>query len=363
MFSFLLGMVLVLVTFYIALIYASTAIGLLGFAEAVLLVLAFFYLVFLWTKTKYEVHVPIAVAEAGETFFVQVLVDNQTIFSQKKVKLRLRMGNAFQKKKKVFWAETGAAYARKTILYAPLSLKYAGMYTVELLKVRMYDKSGFFYFQKKVYSRAKVQVFPQIKHVPIKITESTRNFFGDSDVYDDFRPGHDKNEIFDVREFVAGDKLQSIHWKLSAKNDELMVREDSQPKACPVALLLDFHEVGSLLESDCYLSVAASLVFSLMDNNCPHYVSWYSQAKSDIVRLRVDDEEGYYLFLNYYFKDLCVHQKVDTEALYKEKYRYENKPHFLLLCQDFSISLDGTKLGVVDKKQVETSLKKLEMII
>ena len=53
--------------------------------------------------------------------------------------------------------------------------------------------------------------------------------FGDADVYDDFRPGNDSSEIFDVREFRDGDKIQSIHWKLSAKMQELVVREDSQP--------------------------------------------------------------------------------------------------------------------------------------
>ena len=69
--------------------------------------------------------------------------------------------------------------------------------------------------------------------------EHTRNFFGEAEIYDDFHPGDDPSEIFGVREFRAGDKMQSIHWKLSAKSDDLLVRENSQPKACPLVFLLE----------------------------------------------------------------------------------------------------------------------------
>lgn len=31
------------------------------------------------------------------------------------------------------------------------------------------------------------------------------------------KKGHDFSEVVDVREYQPGDKLQNIHWKLSAK--------------------------------------------------------------------------------------------------------------------------------------------------
>ena len=80
---------------------------------------------------------------------------------------------------------------------------------------------------------------PQIDEIPVRITDRVRNFFGDSDIYDDIRPGYDPSELFDVREFQNGDRLQSVHWKLSARTDELMVKENSLPKACAVAIVAD----------------------------------------------------------------------------------------------------------------------------
>lgn len=42
---------------------------------------------------------------------------------------------------------------------------------------------------------------PQIDEIPVRITDRVRNFFGDSDIYDDIRPGYDPSELFDVRSF------------------------------------------------------------------------------------------------------------------------------------------------------------------
>ena len=66
MVSFIVGGIVTLVTFYIALIYASESIVLLGFAEAVLLVLAFLFLVWRKRCISAEIDSPMTVAEAGD---------------------------------------------------------------------------------------------------------------------------------------------------------------------------------------------------------------------------------------------------------------------------------------------------------
>jgi len=93
-----------------------------------------------------------------------------------------------------------------------------------------------------------VQVLPRLHSTAVRMSERIRNFYGDADVYDDFQSGNDKSEVFDVREFREGDRMQSIHWKLSAKSEELLVREDSQPLACPLVFFLDNQSLGEKAE-------------------------------------------------------------------------------------------------------------------
>lgn len=54
------------------------------------------------------------------------------------------------------------------------------------------------------------------------------------------RKGNDPSEMFDIREYVPGDDIRSIHWKLSSKTDSLILRQASDPSHYNVVLLPDF---------------------------------------------------------------------------------------------------------------------------
>ena len=68
-------------------------------------------------------------------------------------------------------------------------------------------------------------MLPELDAVAVQVSERVRRYFGEAESYDDFQPGTDVSQIFDVREYRPGDRLQRIHWKLSAKSDGLLVRE------------------------------------------------------------------------------------------------------------------------------------------
>lgn len=54
------------------------------------------------------------------------------------------------------------------------------------------------------------------------------------------RKGNDPSEMFDIREYVPGDDIRSIHWKLSSKTEELILRQASEPSHYDVAIMPDF---------------------------------------------------------------------------------------------------------------------------
>ena len=90
MISFVIGALVTVFTFYIALIYASVTIGLLGFAEAILLVLAFLFLLWYRRKIEADIQIPIAVAEPGEKVRLTLAVKNHSRISCMKIKLPVR---------------------------------------------------------------------------------------------------------------------------------------------------------------------------------------------------------------------------------------------------------------------------------
>lgn len=88
--SFLIGTGVTLVTFYIALIYGSIAIGLIGFAELVLMLLACLYLLIYCRHITADIRIPLTVAEKGKKVTVQLTVDQTMLFPAAKVRYRVR---------------------------------------------------------------------------------------------------------------------------------------------------------------------------------------------------------------------------------------------------------------------------------
>lgn len=91
------------------------------------------------------------------------------------------------------------------------------------------------------------KAFPELCTVcyPVRMdvqTETARDIVGTSrdEGFLQNRKGSDPSEMFDIREYVPGDDVRSIHWKLSSKTDELILREASEPSHYDVAILPDF---------------------------------------------------------------------------------------------------------------------------
>mgnify|MGYP000630122331 CR=1 FL=1 len=240
----------------------------------------------------------------------------------------------------------------------------------ELVKVRIYDLTGLFYVHKKIKRFADIQVLPELDAVAVQVSERVRRYFGEAESYDDFQPGTDVSQIFDVREYRPGDRLQRIHWKLSAKSDGLLVREDSQPLACAVVFLLDMlpqmagkgrHMRRSReAYAETFLTIAADLVYSMMDAGCPHYVAW--QEETEIKRLRVEDEESVYLFLMQFME--C--QKETAGSLrqrYEQQYRCEHPVHRLELTPELFLVLDGQTLADFGGDNWRQKLEEMELVL
>lgn len=63
--------------------------------------------------------------------------------------------------------------------------------------------------------------------------------FGIAELSESSRKGNDHSEVSDIRAYRAGDRLKDIHWKLSARNRELMVKERISLSGSEHVLLLN----------------------------------------------------------------------------------------------------------------------------
>lgn len=91
------------------------------------------------------------------------------------------------------------------------------------------------------FNEKRVVLFPHETDTELSLTEATTGSArAEEQVIN--RQGTDMSETFDIREYVKGDDIRSINWKLSSKTDSLLVRQGSDPSQYDVLLLPDFGE-------------------------------------------------------------------------------------------------------------------------
>lgn len=320
---------------FVSILYESVAFGMLGVGMAVLVLFSLVNLGVAMRKVQFRMEIPLGIAEEGQPVGVHLVMRNSSRFPLRKCRVKVWYRNTLAKKGKTIWLRTGEVMRGENRMEYEVSFRETGNYEFRILRVRIYDFMGLFSLGRKSYAVDHAVVLPKVWDIPVSLGEAVRNFYGDAEEYDEKRPGQDNSETFAVREYRPGDKLQSIHWKLSAKADDLMVREYSQPKACPLILLVGKSR----------LALTASIMFSLMDAECPHYVVWQSRSENDLIRMRVSDEESYYSALVLLMQDM---QETDTKQLqefYLEKYRGEHYLYALALDRE-RVRLNGSEVKV-----------------
>lgn len=88
------------------------------------------------------------------------------------------------------------------------------------------------------------------------------------------RPGGGPGEDYDLREYRVGDPLRSVHWKLSSKKDELVVRETLEPQQA--AIVVTYDHFGPSEELDRTFAQLWALSRWLLQQDRPHHIQWAS---------------------------------------------------------------------------------------
>lgn len=126
---------------------------------------------------------------------------------------------------------------------------HCGEAQVTVTELRIFDYIGLFsaklrnYRKKDAIFGGTITILPQVH--PLHL-EALPSFVGEREISQELvadRIGTDSQEIFDTRYYRQGDMLKNIHWKLSAKADDLLVKEFSMPADQSVEIYLDMGEL------------------------------------------------------------------------------------------------------------------------
>lgn len=213
-------------------------------------------------------------------------------FSGDKGKLKIR-----------FSVDTG----RKRDRRIPVVMNHCGNVAITVEKVRIYDYLNIFAWTiGKNFETQDVLVLPPTKEMYLGKDKWYNETSEDSDRFSVYKKGDDPSEIFDIRDYVDGDKIQRIHWKLSSKTGGLMVKEGSLPLTKEIHIFIDLCVKGVREERNHNINLLVQGIYSIamfmIEKGIPQSYIWYDKNNGVIQEYSVEQEEQLYWMFQELFK-------------------------------------------------------------
>lgn len=336
----------VLMTIYLFLMYDTNALSAALMLEVLYLVVSFLYLRYLCGKIHVGIKEVPAMGEKNQKIKIKFWIHNESRLWNGKYELSLWIGGEYYGKdleKRI--TQTIEARSKK-ILPFMFESSYCGNIEIGLEKLRIYDFLGLFYKTVHLTEKTTIGILPVFELIPLEITRRTREFPADADEHSVEKSGDDPSAIYQVREYQPWDSLHDVHWKLTAKEDTLIVKEYGFPLGCVILIWLDFSDIKKSREGfGKMLEKAAALCLTLMEEKCVHMAAWFEEKNARVVKWKISkDEDVYELIWQLLDMEPYKHQDV-MQVYYEDAFRGD---HFSTIVQ-----IDGTGTITVNGQQQE----------
>ena len=159
---------------------------------------------------------------------------------------------------------------------------YCGQVIMECKTCALLDVFCLFSMPVQYQKRNSAIVYPNKVHVQLGMANNGQGMV-DFDGMAQNQKGHDLSEIFDIRKYEPGDDVRSIHWKLSQKIGDLVIREASNLSQYSILVIPDFAlEALDIEEMNTAVSVFIALSEELLESRVGFCVPLVSEKEIEL---------------------------------------------------------------------------------
>ena len=209
----------------------------------------------------------------GTELGIGIMMKNPTVFSSLSCKCHLVFKNLYygDEASQVFNIPLVAKSDNKNPLYCKAT--NCGIIEVSLERCEIYDVLGF------VKAVVDMEQAISITVMPISQTlddiQKLGILSGYTDNEDDTQKGNEYSDTSNIREYIPGDRIKDIHWKLSAKRDILLVREHI--KSCENQLVIWIDPSPRKKYCEQILALTYSVILFCLKENTLVKMMWFGK--------------------------------------------------------------------------------------
>lgn len=337
-----------LLTVYTAVIYDSVSLIFLAGVELLPLLL---FLILLMQRPLFHLsfsrdrYFP----EPGQSSGLELWVRNRSMLPLRRLSVRLKFENLTTGERHNRYMEQ-AVHTKEQMILAPSEDLGYGVWLVSGRKIRMYDFLLFSYVRKwkRLYSR--IVCLPRSHEVKKIVCANGAGNDREPKSYVPETVGNDGTLIREIREYRPGDSLHAIHWKLSAKKEELLVKEPGQPQGFRVLFGLDLTRLDAAV-----LELIYSLLLGLAKRQGEVCFLFQPPKEAEPMQLFVSSQEEAALAME------AVMER-NTTAFHERPGNVAGEPQ-LWLSDGLILTKDGHVVREFYEEDLRAQLADLELIL
>ncbi len=171
--------------------------------------------------------------------------------------------------------------------------KNAGRYKISVASAEITDPLNLFSRKVDCSDCEYITIMPEVFEMQLGYASDAAMLEADRSA--DSRRGNDPGEVRSIREYVPGDPVRNIHWKLSEKMDKMLVKELGNPVTDQFLVILDtatdISQDPAALEATA--SVFVSLIETLRQNSSGLSIGWTDPETGRAVIRKVQEEQDF----------------------------------------------------------------------
>lgn len=173
----------------------------------------------------------------GEEVFMEIRLKNHVWFPALHSSIKVFLSNTFLENTVERVLEMPVKPHGESTLGLSFRFINLGRFTIEADTFSLQDIMGLIIAKKPVKISGEIYVLPD--SATDVLPDVTHFMAGAAEAQESAHKGSDFSEVSDIREYVPGDRIRDIHWKISARCNELMVKERVSTAGSEMVLLPD----------------------------------------------------------------------------------------------------------------------------
>jgi uncharacterized protein (DUF58 family) len=233
------------------------------------------YILLIRVSFKYTLDIDRQFIMKGDIVKLLVKLNNKSVFFYPFIKISFCDFNPSPARQYLMKSFSLLPFSKRTISFC-VECKYRGCYQIGISSVVFVDFLGIIKLTKKKNISMPITVYPKV--IFLEPVNNKNVFSPQSQLYSNLYD-EDMIMISDLRKYVFGDSVKRIHWKLTAKKNEIIVKNFEKTMDINTVLMLDLkrndyrHEERIQIE-DKVIEAVAALTYLSLSNQIPVHLTY-----------------------------------------------------------------------------------------